>query len=104
MEYAIIQTGGKQYKAQVGARLKVEKLENEADSTVTFDKVLLLSQEGKDLQVGTPYVDGAKVEGKVVQHGRGDKVIVIHFKRRKHQLKRQGHRQAFSEVEITAIH
>ncbi|MDX1320395.1 MAG: 50S ribosomal protein L21 [Oceanospirillum sp.] len=100
--YAVIKTGGKQYRVKEGDTLKIEKLELETGSTVDFDQVLLVAN-GEDVKVGAPLVDGAKVSAEVVNHGRGDKVTIIKFRRRKHSMKRQGHRQWFTEVKITGI-
>lgn len=100
--FAVIVTGGKQYRVQEGQTLKVEKLIAEAGANVDFDRVLLVSN-GDDIKVGAPVVDGAKVSAEVVSHGRGDKVKIIKFRRRKHSMKRQGHRQWFTEVKITGI-
>ena len=100
--FAVIVSGGKQYRVQEGQTLKVEKLAVEAGSNVDFDRVLLVSN-GDDVKVGAPVVEGAKVSAEVVSHGRGDKVTIIKFRRRKHHMKRQGHRQWFTEVKITGI-
>lgn len=100
--YAVIVTGGKQYRVQEGQTLKVEKLATEAGSSVEFDRVLLVGN-GDDIKVGAPVVEGAKVAAEVVSHGRGKKVQILKFKRRKHHMKRQGHRQWFTEVKITGI-
>ena len=100
--FAVIVSGGKQYSVQEGQTLKVEKLAVEAGSSVDFDRVLLVSN-GDDVKVGAPVVEGAKVSAEVVSHGRGDKVKIIKFRRRKHHMKRQGHRQWFTEVKITGI-
>jgi len=100
--YAVIQTGGKKYRVNKGLKLKVEKLDVAEGDSVELDKVLMVAN-GDDVKIGTPYVDGGKVTAKVVSHGRGKKVKIIKFKRRKHHLKRQGHRQAFTELEITDI-
>ncbi|MAZ77061.1 MAG: 50S ribosomal protein L21 [Legionellaceae bacterium] len=99
--YAVIETGGKQYRVTKGQQIKVEKLDLEPGKTVDFDKVLLVG-EGESLKVGAPYAE-AKVSGKVVEHGRHQKINIIKFKRRKHHMKRQGHRQHFTQVEITDI-
>ena len=101
--FAIIETGGKQYRVTQGSRLQIEKLEAEAGSTVTFDKVLFVSQ-GQDVNVGTPYLDNAKVDAKVVEQTRGKKIRIIKFKRRKHHMRRAGHRQYLTDIEVTAIH
>ena len=100
--YAVFSTGGKQYRATTGDIIKVEKLEAEKGATVELDQVLMVG-EGEDVKVGTPYVDGAKVTAEVVEHGRGDKVKIIKFKRRKHHMKKQGHRQYYTALEITGI-
>uniref|UniRef100_UPI002628F612 50S ribosomal protein L21 n=1 Tax=Oleiagrimonas sp. TaxID=2010330 RepID=UPI002628F612 len=85
-----------------GEYLRVEKLEAEVDSTVEFDQVLLVG-EGEDVTVGAPTIDGAKVSAKILSHGRGKKVRIIKFRRRKHHMKQQGHRQHYTEIEITGI-
>ena len=100
--YAVFQTGGKQYRAKQGDVLKIEKLELDAGSDVAFDHVMMLG-EGDDVQIGTPTVAGAVVSGKVLSQGRADKVHIVKFRRRKHFRKQQGHRQYYTEVEITAI-
>ena len=100
--YAIIETGGKQYKVQNGDQIKVEKLNAEAGSAVVFDKVLAAG-EGADIKVGTPYLEGLTVEGEVVESGKGDKVIIFKYKVKKDYRKKQGHRQPYTLVEITAI-
>jgi len=100
--YAIVATGGKQYRVKEGEKLRIEKLTAEAGDTVELDKVLLVG-EGEDIKVGAPYLDGAKVTAKVAANGRGDKVKIVKFRRRKHSRKQMGHRQAFTEIEITGI-
>ncbi len=100
--YAVFKTGGKQYRAKQGDVLKIEKLELEAGATVAFDHVMMLG-EGDDVKIGMPTVVGAKVSGKVLSQGRADKVHIVKFRRRKHFRKQQGHRQYYTEVEITAI-
>ncbi|MFC3608752.1 50S ribosomal protein L21 [Stutzerimonas tarimensis] len=100
--YAVIVTGGKQYKVAEGEFLKVEKLEIGAGESVTFDRVLLIGN-GDDVQIGAPVVEGAKVTAEVVSQGRHDKIRIIKFRRRKHHMKRQGHRQWFTEIKITGI-
>ncbi|WP_432696827.1 50S ribosomal protein L21 [Marinobacterium sp. YM272] len=100
--FAVIVSGGKQYRVQEGQTLKLEKLAAEAGSNVEFDRVLLVGN-GDDVKVGAPVVEGAKVAAEVVSHGRGEKVNIIKFRRRKHHMKRQGHRQWFTEVKITGI-
>ncbi len=100
--YAVIETGGKQHRVVEGEHIKVEKIEAEIGSTIDFDRILMVG-EGESIKVGTPAVDGAKVSAEVVQHGRREKVTIVKFKRRKHHMKRQGHRQWFTEIKITAI-
>ena len=100
--YAVFKTGGKQYRAAAGDQIKVEKLEVEKGATVELDEVLMVG-EGADVKVGTPLVEGGKVLATVVEHGRGDKVKIIKFKRRKHHMKRMGHRQYYTLLEITGI-
>ena len=100
--YAIIETGGKQYKVQNGDQIRVEKLDAEIGSTVVFDKVLAAG-EGSDIQVGTPYLDGLTVEADVVEAGKGDKVIIFKYKAKKDYRKKQGHRQPYTLVEITSV-
>ncbi len=100
--YAVFKTGGKQYRASQGDRLRVEKLDAQVGDSVEFDQILLVG-EGSDVQVGAPLVEGGKVEAKVTAQGRGKKVDVIKFKRRKNYKRQQGHRQHYTEVEITSI-
>ena len=100
--YAVIVSGGKQHRVKEGETLKLEKLEVETGGSVEFDRVLLVA-DGDKVQVGAPVVDGAKVTAEVVSHGRHDKIQIIKFRRRKHSMKRQGHRQWFTEVKITGI-
>ena len=100
--YAVIKTGGKQYRVAQGDTLKVEKLEAGEGDSVEFDRVLMVG-EGEDVKIGTPYVDGSRVTATVKGHGRGDKVEIIKFRRRKHHMKRAGHRQDYTELEITGI-
>lgn len=99
--YAIIASGGKQYKVTEGETVKLEKLESES-GVIEFDKVLLL-KNGETVKIGTPYVAGAKVSGEIAEQGRGDKIRIIKFRRRKHYLKQTGHRQDFTAVKITKI-
>ncbi|MDH2434126.1 50S ribosomal protein L21 [Pokkaliibacter plantistimulans] len=100
--YAVIVSGGKQYRVKAGETLKLEKLTADVGAAVEFDKVLLVAN-GEDVKIGAPVVDGAKVSAEVVSHGRGEKVTTIKFRRRKHHMKRIGHRQWFTEVKITGI-
>ena len=99
--YAVIETGGKQYRVQEGDVITVEKLNVEAGQTVTFDKVLVLG-EGKDVKVGTPYLDAA-VTGTVVENGKGQKVIIFKYKAKKDYRKKQGHRQPYTMVKIESL-
>ena len=100
--YAVIQTGGKQYRVEEGESLKIEKLEASAGDTVEFDKVLML-QSGDAVKVGQPFVEGGKVTATVKSQGRHKKIKIIKFKRRKHHMKQMGHRQSYTEVQITGI-
>ena len=102
MSYAVIKTGGKQYRVMQGETLRVEKLEADVGAAVKFDQVLLIG-EGEGITVGSPLVAGASVAAKIVKHGRADKVRIIKFRRRKHYKRQQGHRQHFTEIEITGI-
>ncbi len=99
--YAIIATGGKQYRVSEGDVIYVEKLDAQVDSTVSFD-VLLMGGDG-EVKVGTPVVDGAKVEGKVVGQIRGEKIVVFKYKSKKNYRRKQGHRQPYTKIEITKI-
>lgn len=101
--FAIIKTGGKQYKVEKGGKLKVEKLDAEVGKEVVFDEVLLVSDDGKEVKIGKPLIKGAQVVGKVVSQDRADKVIVFKYKPKKRYHKKQGHRQMYTEVEITRI-
>jgi len=100
--YAIIKTGGKQYRVAAGEKLKVEKLAGDIGSELLIDQVLLVGA-GDDTKVGTPLVPGASVSAKVLAHGFGDKVKIFKMRRRKHYEKNQGHRQGYTEIEITGI-
>jgi large subunit ribosomal protein L21 len=100
--YAVFRTGGKQYRARQGDRLRIERLNAAVGDAVAFDDVLLVG-EGANVKVGAPLVAGGKVEAKVVSQGRDDKITIIKFKRRAHYKRVKGHRQPFTEVEITAI-
>jgi large subunit ribosomal protein L21 len=100
--YAVFKTGGKQYRATTGDIIKVEKIEAEKGATVELDQVLMVG-EGVDVKVGAPYLDGGKVTATVVDHGRREKIKIIKFKRRKHHRKQMGHRQYFTQIEITGI-
>jgi|SRR6056300_236638 large subunit ribosomal protein L21 len=100
--FAVIESGGKQHRVEEGEVLRLEKLAAGPGETVTFDRVLLIA-EGDDIKVGTPFVDGGEVTAEVVGEGRGDKVMVIKFKRRKNYHRKQGHRQSYTEVRVTGI-
>lgn len=100
--YAVIKTGGKQYRVEEGDRLRVEKIETATGDAVEFDQVLLVA-DGDNITVGQPLVDGAKVTAEVTEQGRHKKIKIIKFRRRKHSRKQQGHRQWFTEVKITGI-
>ncbi|GLQ33695.1 50S ribosomal protein L21 [Litoribrevibacter albus] len=100
--HAVFVSGGKQHRVQVGESIKLEKLEVETGASIDFDRVLLVS-DGQDVKIGEPELKGAKVTAEVVAHGRHKKVSIIKFKRRKHHMKRMGHRQWFTEVKITGI-
>jgi large subunit ribosomal protein L21 len=100
--YAIIRTGGKQYRVQSGEQLRVEALAAEVGSTVSIEEVLLVGT-GEDVKVGAPFVSGAKVKATVLSHGRGEKLRIFKLRRRKHYQKTQGHRQAYTELRIDDI-
>jgi large subunit ribosomal protein L21 len=100
--YAIVETGGKQFKVSEGATIVVEKLSAAVGETVTLDKVFLVNQEGA-VKVGAPYIDGAKIVAKVVEHGRDKKIIVFKYKAKKNYHKKQGHRQPFTKLTIESI-
>jgi large subunit ribosomal protein L21 len=100
--YAVILSGGKQHRVTSGEVLKLEKIEQGIGEQVVFDQVLMTSQEGA-VQLGTPYIAGHKVIGEVVEQGRGDKIRIIKFRRRKHHMKHQGHRQYFTAVKILSL-
>lgn len=100
--YAVIKTGGKQYKVSVGEKLKVEQIPADIDSQIELSEVLMIA-DGDAVKVGTPFVSGAKVTATVVGHGRGEKIRIFKMRRRKHYQKHQGHRQNFTEIRIDAI-
>ena len=100
--YAVVQTGGKQYRVTEGATLKVEKLNADLGASIDLDKVLMVA-DGDNVKIGAPYVAGGKVTATVKAHGKGAKVRIVKFRRRKHHLKRQGHRQLFTEIQVTGI-
>lgn len=100
--YAIIETGGKQYHVEEGKSIFIEKLNANEGDKVSFDRVLLVSNEG-DIKIGSPVVEGAKVQGTVEKHGRGKKVVIFKFKAKKNYRKKKGHRQPFTKVKIESI-
>ena len=100
--YAVVKSGGKQYKVQEGETFRVEKLPGEVGTEITFDDVLLFS-DGENVQVGTPRLDNVTVKGTVVEQGRARKIIVFKYKRRKRYRRKQGHRQQFTAVKVDSI-
>lgn len=100
--YAIIETGGKQYKVEAGEAIYIEKLDVEADSEITFDKVIAVGKED-GIVVGAPYVDGATVTAKAVKNGKAKKVVVFTYKSKKNEKRKKGHRQPYTKVEIATI-
>lgn len=100
--YAVVVTGGKQYRVEEGQTLKVEKLEVATGEKLELERVLMIGN-GDDVKIGAPVVEGAKVTAEVVDHGRHKKVKIMKFKRRKHHMKQMGHRQWFTEIKITSI-
>jgi len=104
MEFAVIQTGGKQYKVSKGTVVSIEKLsgEHKTGDKVSFDKVLLVD-DGKDTTIGTPYITGAKVDAEILEIGRARKILVVKYKQKSRYLRRNGHRQPFFKVKITGI-
>ena len=101
--YAVFQTGGKQFRAEPGVRMRIPSLDVEPGESVTFDQVLLAGDGESAIHVGTPTVDGASVTAAVLRHGRGDKIIVFKRKRRKGYRRKQGHRQNFTEIRIETV-
>ncbi|MDO9534850.1 MAG: 50S ribosomal protein L21 [Bacillota bacterium] len=102
--YAIIESGGKQFKVSEGSIVKVEKLEAEIGTDVVFDRILAIRDEDENgMEIGTPYLKGAKVTAKVLSHGKGKKIIVFKFKPKKNYRKKQGHRQPFTQLIIQKI-
>lgn len=100
--FAIIQTGGKQYKVSPGQKLKIEKIEGEKNVNLIFDKVLLVN-DGKEIKIGAPYVPGAEVEAKILKQGRHKKKIIFKYHSKTRYRKKKGHRQEFTEVQVTDI-
>ncbi len=101
--HAVIKTGGKQYIVKPGDVIDIEKISGEPGEEVNFEEVLLVSADGEDVKVGSPVVESARVEGKIVKQKKGDKIVVFKFKRRKGYRKKAGHRQNLTSVEITSI-
>ena len=100
--YAVIKTGGKQYRVAAGEKIKVEQMPADVGAEITLDQVLMVG-EGESVKVGSPTVAGAKVTAKVLSHGRGPKVMIFKMRRRKHYQKHQGHRQNYTEIQISEI-
>jgi len=100
--YAVIKTGGKQYRVEEGQTIRVEKLDADEGSTVEMPEVLMVAN-GDDIKIGAPYVENGKVSADIVEHGRGDKIRIIKFNRRKNYRKQMGHRQAYTAIKITSI-
>lgn len=100
--YAVVKTGGKQYRVTIGEKLKVEQIPADIDSQIVLDQVLMVA-DGDQVAVGTPLVAGATVTATVVSHGRGEKIRIFKMRRRKHYQKRQGHRQNYTELRIDTI-
>jgi large subunit ribosomal protein L21 len=102
--YAVIETGGKQYRVEPGQTVVVEKLPGSEGEKVAFERVLLVSSgDGADVKIGQPVVSGAKVTGEIVEHGLGDKLVVFKFRRRKNYVRKNGHRQQYTAVKIESI-
>ncbi|KAA1182947.1 50S ribosomal protein L21 [Photorhabdus heterorhabditis] len=100
--YAVFQSGGKQHRVSEGQTIRLEKLDIATGETVEFDQVLMVAN-GDDIKIGAPVVEGFKIKAEVVAHGRGEKIKIVKFRRRKHSRKQQGHRQWFTDVKITGI-
>ena len=100
--YAVVKTGGKQYRVSAGEKVKVEQMPADIGAEIALDQVLLVA-DGEAVRLGTPLVDGATVTAKVLAHGRGDKIEIFKMRRRKHYRKSQGHRQNYTEIEILGI-
>lgn len=100
--HAVIVTGGKQYRVKQGDKLKVEKLDSAINDTIEFSQVLMVS-DGENIQVGSPYVAGSKVTATVLSHGRGEKIRIIKVRRRKNYRRQAGHRQYYTELQITQV-
>lgn len=101
--YAVIETGGKQYRAEVGDKFRVERLNGETSTEIIFDKIIAVGGEGTETRFGDPYVYGARVTAEIIKQGRADKVIVFKYKSKKNYRNKRGHRQYFTEVVIRNI-
>lgn len=101
--YAVIETGGKQHKVSEGEFLKIEKLDLEAGTEVTFDKVMMVKTADDAVKIGAPYVENASVKAEVVEQGKDKKIVVFKYKRKKNYQRKQGHRQQYTAVRITSI-
>ena len=101
--HAVIKTGGKQYVVKPGDVIDIEKISGEPGEEVNFEEVLLVSADGEDVKVGSPVVESAKVEGRIIRQKKGEKIVVFKFKRRKGYRRKAGHRQSLTSVEITSI-
>lgn len=100
--FAVFESGGKQHRVVEGERIRLEKLDVAPGESVEFDSVMLVA-DGDEVTLGKPYVDGCKVTAEVLEHGRGDKIRIVKFRRRKNYTRHQGHRQSYTEVQITGI-
>jgi large subunit ribosomal protein L21 len=100
--YAVVKTGGKQYRVRAGEKLRIEQIPHDIGSDVVLDQVLLVAN-GEEVTLGTPLVAGARVQARVIAHGRGEKIRIFKLRRRKHYRKTQGHRQNYTEIEIVGI-
>ncbi|MDI6717871.1 MAG: 50S ribosomal protein L21 [Patescibacteria group bacterium] len=103
MDFAVIETGGKQYKVAVGQKIKIEKIKTDAGESFVFDKVLLEGDKNGNAKIGVPYIDGAKVESKIIKQSKEDKKIVFRYHSKTRYRKKKGHRQHYTEIEITKI-
>ena len=101
--YAVIKTGGKQFKVEIGDKIYVEKLKAEDNTMVSFDVLAYANEDENDVRIGTPLVEGVTVEGRVVRQAKGRKIVVFMFKSKKDVRKKRGHRQPYTQVEITGI-
>jgi len=100
--YAVVKTGGKQYRVSEGQTIRVEKLDGEEGANIDLNEVLMIA-DGDDVKVGAPFIEGGSVAATIKSQGRDKKITIIKFKRRKHHMKRQGHRQSYTELEVTGI-